>query len=74
MSWDEYIVAGERQIKTLVRHRGSGAERARAALGDAESGTLADGVMWTHKTETRKEYTKTVEPWSGRVLRRRVAR
>ena len=74
MAWDEYIVAGERQIKTLTDTVEAARNELRAALGDAESGTLADGVMWTHKTETRKGYTKVVEPWSGRVLRRRVAR
>jgi predicted phage-related endonuclease len=41
--------------------------RVRAAMGEAETGVLADGSGWTWKTQQRKAYT--VEAGESRVLR-----
>jgi putative phage-type endonuclease len=72
-AWDEIIVAGESHIKRLTAAVEAARNELRVALGAAESGEL-DGVVWTNKVETRKGYTRFVEPWSGRVLRRRAPR
>ena len=72
-AWDEIIVAGESHIKRLTAAVEAARNELRVALGDAETGEL-DGVTWTNRVETRKGYTKVVEPWSGRVLRRRAPR
>jgi putative phage-type endonuclease len=73
-AWDEIIVAGEAQIKTLAAEVEAAKNELRVAMGDAEIAELEGRVTWTNKVETRKGYTRVVDPWSGRVLRRRAPR
>ena len=73
-NWDAEILDGEATIAEIEERVNAAKNHIRAAIGDFESGRIPSGHVWTHKLETRKGYTKTVEPWTGRVLRRRGAR
>lgn len=72
--WDRTIIEGEAAIAEFEERVDAAKNQLRAAIADAEAGRLPDGRVWTNKLETRKGYTKTVEPWAGRTLRRRAAR
>jgi putative phage-type endonuclease len=70
LEWDRVIQEGEASIDALEGAVNAAKNQLRAAIGAAEAGVLAGGVLWTHKHQTRKGYTKVVEPWEGRILRR----
>ena len=72
--WDAAIADGELEIERLTEIVNAAKNHLRLAIGNFESGRLPDGTVWAHKLERRKGYTKTVEPWEGRVLRRRGPR
>lgn len=72
LEWDRVIQEGEASIDALEGAVNAAKNQLRAAIGSAEAGVLAGGILWTHKHQSRKGYTKVVEPWEGRILRRSV--
>lgn len=74
LEWDRVVQEGEASIDALEGAVNAAKNQLRAAIGSAEAGLLPGGVLWQHRLETRKGYTKTVAPWEGRVLRRRVSK
>jgi putative phage-type endonuclease len=72
LEWDRIVQEGEASIDALEGAVNAAKNQLRAAIGSAEAGVLAGGVIWTHKFQSRKGYTKVVEPWEGRILRRSV--
>lgn len=74
LEWDRTIQEGEASIDALEGAVNAAKNQLRAAIGSAEAGVLAGGVIWQHKLQSRKGYTKVVEPWEGRILRRKASK
>lgn len=65
--WDRIIHDGDAEIKAITERVDAARNELRAAIGDAERGTLPDGSSWSYKLESRPEYT--VHARELRVLR-----
>lgn len=69
LSWDREIESLGEEIEALEKRDTELRNRIRAAMGDAEFGTLPTGDTWTWKTQHRDGYV--VKPTSFRVLRKK---
>jgi putative phage-type endonuclease len=73
--WDRVITDGEAELKRIGETVEAARNELRLAMGAAESGIVpGSSIVWSHKVERRKGYTREVPPWEGRVLRRGRAR
>jgi putative phage-type endonuclease len=69
MEWDQMLVDTKVELKRLTELKDLMENRLKAAMGEAETGVLPGGIVYTYKASERAGYT--VAPTVARTLRRR---
>lgn len=72
--WDERLCDLKAQLKALEEEKRLLENQLKASIGDATSGILSDGTVYTHKLQTNHYPAKEACEVSFRVLRRRGAK